>query len=98
MKLNSLLAWLVGIASAALFFFVALGEWNTYAKAALGLAILFLSNAALKRLINATTYSGLIMLKGKKGFDAMEWMAKRHPKFCNQACDFGLSLSFGTAY
>ncbi len=98
MKTNSILAWVTGIVSAILFFSVALSEWNTYAKAALGLAILFVSNAALKRLINATTYSGLIMLKGKKGFDAMEWMAKKHPNFCNQACDFGLSLSFGTAY
>lgn len=98
MNSKSILAWITGIASAIIFFSVALSEWNVFVKTGVGLAVLFLSNSALKKLINANTYSGLIMLKGHKGFDLMQSIAKKHPNFCNQACDFGLSLSFGVLY
>lgn len=86
------------LASAAVFFPLALSDLPNEYKLPLIAAVLYLSGEALRRTANLTGYGPFLLWKGEGGFSIMKRLARKHPRLFREANDFGLSLCFGVPY
>ncbi len=94
----SVLVALVAVVFIALFFAVAFSFFDNAAKFVLCMADLVLCGLVLHKLTGAESYYGILLFRGKAGFDAMRFVARRFESACLWLADFGLALGFGLPY
>ncbi|MBU1198024.1 site-2 protease family protein [Candidatus Micrarchaeota archaeon] len=82
----------------AAFFYLATSTFNNWIKAGSIIVLLSGSGMIIQRLARIEGYYGLLILRGTRGFGAMEYFSKHFGKTARDLADFGLSLSFGALY
>ncbi len=98
LRLPQLLEPLALLVFIAVFFYAVFSTLPNVVKAVAIVGSLFASGAIIARLTKSSNYYGLVVIKGKYGFDLMKNIAQRHPKVVNALADFGLSFGFGAIY
>ncbi|MFH1247393.1 MAG: site-2 protease family protein [Candidatus Micrarchaeota archaeon] len=86
------------VALMLVFFYAVFSTLHNLVKVVVLVGTLFASGAIIARLTKSSSYYGLVVVKGKYGFNLMKSIAKKHPKFVNELSDLGLSLGFGAFY
>lgn len=86
------------ILSAVAFFLLAFSDLALWLKILATLATLSLSGIAIAHWAKQPGYHGLVVFRGKSGFNLMHSLAKKHPKLFTELSDFGLTLFFGALY
>ncbi len=89
---------IVVVVSLAIFFALATSTLNNWIKAGSLLVLLAVSGMLIQRLSGIEGYYGLLILRGKKGFKAMEYFSANFSTTAKRLADFGLSLGFGALY
>ena len=95
---DKLIALAIALAAAVAFAYIVISPYGIYFKLILAFADLTVSGLALKKITGWEGYYGILLARGKEGFSAMHWFAKKFPGFSRRAADFGLTLCFGLFY
>ncbi len=98
MKKLKVLELIALVALVIVFFVTAFSTMHNVVKAVIIAGSLFASGAIIARLTNSTNNYGVVIVRGKYGFNLMKDIAQKHPRFVNALADLGLSLGFGSIY
>ena len=85
-------------ASIVVFFSIMFSAFPDAVKFVVGMVVLGLTGSALKKITGVEEYYGVILLRGKSGFNLMKHIASRHGNLAREAADFGMSIGFGLFY
>lgn len=88
----------LAIAGAAAFFAIAFAPIPLAVKVVLALASLGVCGVGIAGYAKQPGYYGLVVFRGKNGFNIMRSLARKHPRFFSEMADFGLTLFFGIIY
>ncbi len=84
--------------SAVVFFSIVFSDLGVYFKVALAAADLALTGLALERVTGWQGWAGVLLVRGRRGFEFMEWFGQSFPGWCRRTVDYGLALCFGVPY
>ncbi len=88
----------IALASAIVFFAVALSTLNDWIKLLIAVLDLGVSGVLLGKLSGQEQHYGFIIVRGVAGFKQMKFIGKNYASLSKSLADFGLSLGFGVFY
>ncbi|MGC8850972.1 MAG: site-2 protease family protein [Candidatus Micrarchaeia archaeon] len=88
----------LAVAGAAAFLSIVFFEIPLLFKAPLAIASLAACGTGIAGYTRQPGYYGLVVLRGRKGFNLMRYLASHHQRFFSEMADFGLTLFFGFLY
>jgi len=92
------LYWTAAVACAIIFFATAFSTLDVYLKAAGCAAALILCGKALERAGGFTGGYGIVVIKGRNGFNLMKLLAQKYRRQAIALSELGLTLFFGVLY
>jgi len=90
--------WTAAAACALIFFAIAFSDFNIYFKVIGCIASLILCGKAVERAGGFIGGYGVVVLRGRNGFNAMKTLAQKYRRQCIAASELGLTLFFGVLY